>query len=241
MDNKLSRRALLGVAFTGAVLTLSGCNTTSTSPSAQPKKSAKQKTNKKADLSFAPAHEKYAYAVMVQHAQKRLGQTQSSIRSEQKASYDWSVEQDMLARSTETGYGPSWSTATANSINDAIKSAAIKAVDKYMDRKNASLDVDQVVKHAGLALPAIMATAANDDAATTVKSIFSKRALLGTVVSVFGFLAMTKSASAKNGGYIGKVKSGAQSYTNTNAPRASNQAGAGVRADRIAEKTYDIA
>ena len=79
-------------------------------------------------LDFNSAHKAYADAVMTAEAHKAFGKRGPSAAAAKKASWNSSVAADKAARGKEKGYAKSWSTATANSINQAIEGAAKTAI-----------------------------------------------------------------------------------------------------------------
>ena len=173
-------------------------------------------------LDFNSAHKAYADAVMTAEAHKAFGKRGPSAAAAKKASWNSSVAADKAARGKEKGYAKSWSTATANSINQAIEGAAKTAIKAaYKDwkknnkgKKNSALDVDVLVAPAMLGL----AAAAKNEASTGGEGGISRRHLLTGIGAIAAVTMMgTTSAFAKNAGYISTVKRGVQSYTKSHA------------------------
>ncbi|MEM5472501.1 hypothetical protein WNZ14_12250 [Hoeflea sp. AS60] len=185
-------------------------------------------------LDFNSAHKAYANAVMTAEAHKAFGKRGPSAAVAKKASWSSSVAADKAARGKESGYAKSWSTYTADRINDAIEGAAKSAIKTaYKDwkknnkgKKSSALDVDLLVAPAMLGL----AVAAKNQAVAGGEGGISRRHLL-TGMGAFAAVTLlgTTAAFAKNAAYISTVKRALQSYTTSNSPAIIRGVGAGIR------------
>jgi hypothetical protein len=183
----------------------------------------------KADLTFSSAHKAYADAVMLHEAHKLFNKQGPSPKAAEKASFNWTLQQDKLARA---GSPADWHNATARDVNGAIQSAARKEIRKagktlVKDGKLINFETDGLAAPAPVAAMAALMAAArgNNTEALDLPELslpevnLSRRQLfaVGAGVATLAYFGSTQSAFAVNDAYVSTVSRDVQSYARAKA------------------------
>ena len=195
----------------------------------------------KADLTFSSAHKAYADAVMLHEAHKLFNKQGPSPKAAEKASFNWSLQQDKLAR---PGSPSNWYNATARDVNGEIQSIARKEIRKagktlVKDGKLINFETNGVAAPAPVAAMAALMAAARGNSAQAVdlpalslpEVNLSRRQLfaVGAGMATLAYFGSTQPAFAVNDAYISGVKSEVGRYTKGNATAITRGVGAGIR------------